>query len=370
MFKFTHRRFLIMKSSLILMLLFDFTFSSGQIFFYNPGLEGLPTVSSPPPFWITCSWTPDTEPVNQDISPWYLFSSEGTTYLGLQTDSSSFFPEYHEACSQEMRCSLIPNHLSSFHLTLYSVINYIEMNYKTGAVLKLYGGLNQCDFDTLLWQSPVLDSVWHQYTSIFTPNKAYNYLIFQANNINIYDGLGNKHSYIGIDALSEITVQGYNFFSFPNTDTTINKGACVSFTAASDDTAATFYWSTTAGDSVATGDSINVCPATTTTYICTATLGCGQQFKDSVTVTVLGGGSSGTPIIKIPNLLSADNPTWQIINLQSSTSVTIYNTLGQLVYKRKEYNNTLNINTLSAATYFYEVKYGSQTYRGKLMVVR
>ncbi len=103
-------------------------------------------------------------------------------------------------------------------------------------------------------------------------------------------------------------------------------------------------------------------------------LGC-YFYIDDVSITEYvedtthhGGGSS--PPLIIPNLLSTETPLWQIINMQSTTSVTLYNTLGQLVYKNKEYNNSLNITKLAAATYFYEVKYGSKTYRGKLVVVR
>lgn len=353
---------------LLLLIVFITKGSFAQIYFSNPMMEGSPLENTPPSLWNICTPTPDTQPINLIWYPWCLIAHQGLTYLGLQTDSN-FIGEYHEAAGQFISCSLVPFKNNSFKLWLYENLNYQLIAYHYGAVCQLYGGFNQCELDTLLWQSPVLDSTWQEYEIDFIPNKPYTYLTFKANNFNA-PGFNTQHSYIGIDALSEITVQGFNFFSFPNTDTTINKGACVSFTATSDDTAATFYWSTTAGDSVATADSINVCPTTTTTYVCTATLGCGQQFKDSVTITVLGGGSSGTPIIKIPNLLSADDPTWQIINLQSGTSVTIYNTLGQLVYKRKEYNNTLNINELAAATYFYEVKYGSQTFRGKLIIIR
>ena len=90
----------------------------------------------------------------------------------------------------------------------------------------------------------------------------------------------------------------------------------------------------------------------------------------TVTVTVTGGGPIGTQPLIIPNFLTTEIPLWQIPNMQSTTSVTLFNTLGQIAYKNTAYNNTLNINTLAAATYFYEVKYGSNTYRGKLMVIR
>ncbi len=350
-----------MKILISIFLFFYPELISAQIHFYNPSFEGtaLDTGDCAPPYWYKCELSPDIQPI-PFCCPWYRSCYEGQTYEGAGCYNHD---NVHESFGQKISMNLVPNKVHSFICHLYSVYN---INNLVLGRIQIWGGFSICADNELLWQSNYIDSTWETDTVTFIPTQCYSYLRFVA----LSGDSIEDQSYIGVDALSEITIEGgYNFFNFPNTDTTINKGACVTLTATSDDTAATFYWSTSVEDSVATEDSIEVCPTGTTVYICTATLGCGQQFRDTVTVTVLGGGSGNPPLI-IPNFLTSEFSVWQIQNLQSTTSVTVYNTLGQLVYKNSAYNNTLSITKLATATYFYEIKYGSNTYRGKLMVVR
>lgn len=352
-----------MKKLFIIFFLFVVTFSNAQIYFTNPGLEGIATDigNCVPPNWFICESTPDILPLASGCCPWYKPAYEGNTYVDLGAVGGGM--PVSESFGQRLSCYMVPNHQHTFSCFVYSVNYFNQFDF---GILQVWGGHSNCNKEEKLFESSPIDTVWHIIQISFTPTSNFDYIIFRNINYGPDDLSGSK---VCIDALSEITVEDYNFFSSTASDTTIDAGACVSFIGASDDTAAVFYWSTVAGDSVATGDSINVCPSTTTTYIVTATLGCGQQFADTVTVIVIGGGG-GTPIMHIPNLLTTDFPVWKIINPKSSMQVSLYNTLGQLIYHRSDYQNNLNINTLSSSTYFYEVKIASETYRGKLIVVR
>lgn len=77
------------------------------------------------------------------------------------------------------------------------------------------------------------------------------------------------------------------------------------------------------------------------------------------------------PLI-VPNLLSASaNPYWQIVNLQQDSRVTLYNTLGQLLYQALDYKNDFPMNVLAAGIYLYViVPPNGNEQKGKLIVVR
>ena len=82
-------------------------------------------------------------------------------------------------------------------------------------------------------------------------------------------------------------------------------------------------------------------------------------------------GNPELPLI-IPNLLSVyGNSIWQIGNLQPNTEVTMYNALGQLVYRSKNYMNELTAAQLAAGMYFYDITPPQrEEQKGKLVVIR
>jgi hypothetical protein len=77
------------------------------------------------------------------------------------------------------------------------------------------------------------------------------------------------------------------------------------------------------------------------------------------------------PLI-IATLLSIyGNSTWQIGNLPQNSKVSLFNALGQLVYRSENYAHELTARQLAAGMYFYEITPpAADMQKGKLVVIR
>ena len=112
--------------------------------------------------------------------------------------------------------------------------------------------------------------------------------------------------------------------------------------------------------------SVWYCDSSTITQIDIDPLLPGQHLPKDTAVE-----NPDLPLI-IPNLLSVyGNSTWQIGNLQPNTEVTMYNALGQLIFRSENYANELTADQLAAGMYFYEITPPQQEkQKGKLVVAR
>jgi hypothetical protein len=74
--------------------------------------------------------------------------------------------------------------------------------------------------------------------------------------------------------------------------------------------------------------------------------------------------------IMIPSTIGA-NQNFEIAGLPSGSLLYLYNTLGQIVYQNKDYNNDFNSIKVSSGAYFYYVELpGKEIYKGKLFIIR
>ena len=107
----------------------------------------------------------------------------------------------------------------------------------------------------------------------------------------------------------------------------------------------------------------------------------GCNIQDSVTISVAVDTAKCTGIASIertraiiPTIINTQSSQtkWHIINLpQGNNSVTIYNELGQIIYKSLNYLNDYDMRMLPSAMYFYRLTLESgEVYVGKVVVVR
>ena len=333
-----------------------------QILFNNPSFEeNGPCTWCSPIGWYICYQTPDiyTGPISNTIPE----PSEGNLFVYLVTPPTNSAGS--EKIGTKVCCVLDSDADYFFYADLRSLTQIAIL--QTKGILNIWGGTDSCEMSYLLWRSKSIDSLSWVHTKIsFTCPEDISTLVFAPQELDTFV------SGIFIDNLSPIYCSNLNKVHFVNTsnDTIIYSGECVNLYASANAFYDSMYWHCTQpGFSASTLDGGLVCPEYNATYIVAIhDTGCGHFWSyDTLRVTVL---EPPLPSLQIPNFLSEENPVWKIINPKSSMQVSVYNTLGQLVYRRSDYQNTLNINTLAAATYFYEVKVGSDTYRGKLIVVR
>jgi hypothetical protein len=79
--------------------------------------------------------------------------------------------------------------------------------------------------------------------------------------------------------------------------------------------------------------------------------------------------STEQPIFLIPTIWSRSNEYYTISALPSNSSFEVYNTIGQLIYNNKNYNNNWNTNQVSSGIYVYRLSLqNGKLYNGKIFV--
>ena len=79
--------------------------------------------------------------------------------------------------------------------------------------------------------------------------------------------------------------------------------------------------------------------------------------------------STEQPIFLIPTIWSRSNEYYTISALPSNSSFEVYNTIGQLIYNNKNYNNNWNTNQVSNGIYIYHLSLQiGKVYNGKIFV--
>lgn len=181
-----------MRNTLILFisLLPLLSFGQSTISFKNPSFEDTRKCCSPPVNWTNCEYeylsgqnSPvDVQPGSFNVT---LAPQEGFSYLGMvvRDDDSK------EQVSQKLSKPLRPN--VEHHFALYafcsdilrsmSLVKKADANYSEPTYLQIWGGMDICEKRTLLYTSPRIENRdWERYNVIFTPDKAYSHLFFEA----------------------------------------------------------------------------------------------------------------------------------------------------------------------------------------------
>lgn len=330
-----------------------------QLRILNSGFEGPINKdgSVPPTNFISCSETPDTQPIDSVFWPYFLAQYQGISYLGVQANLAWWG---REEASVALTCPLTGAAEYQFSIHAYCVLDSL-IPFLGGGRLQIYGCFNNCDTGELLWESPELTGDWQQYEGLFIADTSYSHLLFTAIN-------DSDQCYVGVDAMSELTAVNYNYAAASVVDTV---DECFIISGFSDDSTALIQWTSIPEGFSSSFPIDTICPNQTTSYICTATLPCGLQWSDTVTIVVQPNEVPPSPII--PNFFASGDslPNWILYNIPEGSDVTLYDVLGRELYRTVWYANDVDLHSLSAATYVYRIVSPTGTlYRGKLVMLR
>lgn len=167
----------------------------------SPGFEGTVAQAITPTGWVACRNTPDTQ--DGSLSGTSALPFQGNTYLGIHA-----LPNFDERAAAVLTSPMQPGQPYEFSMYLTiaglnipqsTLWNAANQGHNPG-VMRLYGGLNSCGPDTLLWESPTISpgAGWTRVSVKFTPNKAYTHLVFIPAAAPGGSGLA---PYMGVDAL-------------------------------------------------------------------------------------------------------------------------------------------------------------------------
>jgi hypothetical protein len=249
-----------MKKLIIALVLFYITIQcKGQITFQNPSFEGTSAGADTVPLsWRICEGSPNIAPIA--VAPWLLPAHLGSFYIDMGIGGTIVTPDtLPESFGQQLSCNLIPNKSSHFSCYAYSVTYYHSYELSR---LQVWGAHSLCSREQLLWESGDIDTLWTRYDVSFIPNEDFNFIVFRTEHTHTNE-LGSE---MGIDDLSPISIDNYNFLSASFSDTIIKKYSCVTFAASSDDTTATYQWSSIPTGFNDTGKSVSTCPLINTQY--------------------------------------------------------------------------------------------------------
>jgi gliding motility-associated-like protein len=161
----------------------------------NPSFEGPPTMSVPPPGWVSCGdySTPDTHPIDNGGIGWNFTKRafDGNTYLGLvMRGSIGAVNDYlTEAAGNKLTTPLKKN--SCYLLTVY-LSTFLDAEFSTGfelikynnpGYLIIWGSTTACAKQQMIWKSPIISNEdWLPFTFQFSNNtdKNFDYLILEA----------------------------------------------------------------------------------------------------------------------------------------------------------------------------------------------
>lgn len=166
-----------------------------QIYLLNASFEGEPQDATVPSGWIPCQ--PGTTP---DILPgvWGVYQepAHGDTYMGLITRENSTW----ESVGQRLKSPLPSGQCLSMSLSLAHSNTYA--GYNLPIKLRIWGGVERCARDQLLWESPLIEHRdWKTYRVDFVPQAPFQYIILEAYH---KDGPFSYRGNILIDRLSAI----------------------------------------------------------------------------------------------------------------------------------------------------------------------
>lgn len=245
-------------------------------------------------------------------------------------------------------------------LWLYSLKFPTSNIWKDGR-LQIWGGMDTCDLQQLLWTSPIPDSThWTKYTAVFTPNNDWQALTFFGVPV---DTTTNGSCYLCMDSLGDIAVQGVNYLSLTNHDTlTTADSLCLYLSAHCGDSSAAFHWQSLPSGMSLNGDSIsNVCLHHDTWVICTATYPCGMIVRDSFLVDFSWDTTTFTSVKELLHkeikISISPNPATNKIFISSNeniSSIIISDIFGRKIISTKE--KEINIYNFLNGIYFISIQ--------------
>ncbi|MFM2225199.1 MAG: hypothetical protein RJA07_1401 [Bacteroidota bacterium] len=332
-------------SILFLYLGVGFQISYAQVLFKNPSFEGLTAVSQPPQFWNICSGTPDTQPVSWWINQYPI---SGKSCVGIAYTMNGV---EQESIYQKLNCTLYKGKKYTFSVFLNSYVDTVNDGIYKGKI-ETWIGENSCSKQQRIFISPLLNNRWEKYTINFSPNLDVSYILFNVRN----DSNTLHAAYVSIDSLSTIKLIGEKYLEinasyFIDSIRLICNGLI--------EPLENYIWYDFNNNIVINGNPIYVSPTINTTYIVTATTPCGSIVSD--TIFIKGHNNS----IKPTTLLSTQSAfRIQQDNHLNQSSLSIYNTLGQLIYQSINYQNDYRFS--SSGMYYYQI---NNNERGKVLVV-
>ncbi len=162
------------KAIFLLFGFFVVQFAVAQIRFENPSFEGTPQDGTSPAGWFQCKTgsTPDILPGSWGV---YNEAADGNTYIGLITREDGTW----EDITQRLKEPLKGGECYTFSIDLARSKTYA--GYNLPVRLRIWGGMERCDRDELLDQSPMIKhSTWRTYTLQINPKKDYKFIIIEA----------------------------------------------------------------------------------------------------------------------------------------------------------------------------------------------
>ncbi len=153
----------------------------------NPSFEDEPGAGRAPTGWFNCGFAGETPP---DVNPTTQFkvtmrAYHGETYMGMVTRDNNTC----EAVGQKLKTPLLKGVTYSFSIYLARSEFYMsqsrktgqDVNYTTPAVLRIWGGSDDCSKKEMIAQSkPVSDHNWRKFSFTFTPKSNHHYFMIEA----------------------------------------------------------------------------------------------------------------------------------------------------------------------------------------------
>lgn len=243
----------------------------------NPSFEGTAQPHVLPPSWNNCNGTTsDTQPGSWGVT---LPPTNGSTYIGLVSAQG-----WDETASQYLSTCLTAGVTYTFSVDMSTFDEQSTPGVCGGQLLLWAGSLTQsgsaCDFDELVWQSPVLppnQNAWSTQTISFTPSQNWCSLTFQA----IDDGCTSGSFYVLLDNLTPVSPMSLT--PAQTNATCAGNDGSASVTVSGGNGTYTYAWTPNVST---TATASNLAPGN---YSVTVTDGAGCQATQAFTITGVSG---------------------------------------------------------------------------------
>ena len=334
-----------------------FCSSHGQIPIQNGSFEGGPGFQLIPVGWSDC--TPNIGTATMPYSTWIgvaLPSYDGDTYIGSDYHPHSASNRFIDSLNQRLDCPMSANKKHSFRIAIYTISEDNQIGQFGSGIIRVYGGNNKCSTNQLLWESPVTTNYWRSYTAEFVPDSNWQYITIMPWSKYDLDEL------IGIDALSDISVENYIFCQLvANVNATDSN--CYSLKAITDMGNANLEWQSEPSISF-TSDSIQEICITENTWITLNIKSACGEYTDSIYLPY----RSRIQDLIFPNAFTPNNDGRNDYFLPINTNqqlqsyqLYIYNHWGQLLFESsditKGWNGTYSDSLQPSGTYLYACTY-------------
>jgi gliding motility-associated-like protein len=327
--------------------------------FYNPSFEGN-YVGVAAPYWQDCVESRSTTNLQPGYDQVNLFPNEGKTYLGMVV-RGCLGQTCHESVWQRLKYPLSKDSCYSFNIHLaYEPDEYA--GYNDQAILRIWGGNNECKKEELLWTSPQkINIYWIPYLVDLQPSENYEYIILEA----YYRDLNSlRQGNILMDNIKDFKAVPKNYRLDLGKDTTLcrDKDLWLDINFPNNYPIPQIRWNTGA-----TAPRLLVEQAGK--YWVSVNYGCTIQ-TDTIEI-------QHEACVFIPNVITPNqdgkNELWELSGIKRGEwQVQIYDRLGTLVYQTEDYQNDWGGNNLPTGRYFYQIRNREtkESYKGWVEVIK